>query len=119
MSDTERDVSRDSRAGRSARAAANMAAEIVPKWSNESATNTMDYESQLNELMVEGYGPVDGLMHAVYQGDIDSSVEGYMKFQLLKLDACADAGGTNEVDEELDFGADPVAAYKAPSTPAT
>ena len=102
MSDTERDVSRDSRAGRSARAAANMAAEIVPKWSNESATNTMDYESQLNELMVEGYGPVDGLMHAVYLGDIDASVEGYMRFQLMKLDACADAGGTARMPGHAD-----------------
>ena len=54
---------------------------IVPKWTNVSAANTMEYENALNAAMLEGHGSVVGLLHAMYTGDVDESQEGYLKYQ--------------------------------------
>ena len=59
------------RDSRGASAARRLAAEIVPKWSGASAANTMEYETALRAIMVEGHGPVEGLLAAVYFGDVD------------------------------------------------
>ena len=53
---------RGSRSSASAAAARRLAAEIVPKWSGASAANTMEYETALRAIMVEGHGPVEGLL---------------------------------------------------------
>ena len=91
-----------------------MARGIVPKWSNVSAANTMMYESSLDAQMREGVGPVEGLLSAVYTGDVDESVEGYLRFQLLKLgEGGSDDEGPHEVDDDMMWGADPVAAFTA------
>ena len=64
--------------------------------------------------MMEGHGPVEGLMHAIYTGEVDETVDGFLKFQLLKLGgAGSDEEGPNEVDEDTMWGADPVAAFEA------
>ena len=39
----------------------------------------------LEAQMMEGHGPVEGLLHAVYTGDVNEAVEGFLKYQLLKL----------------------------------
>ena len=90
---------------------------IVPKWTNVSAANTMEYENALNAAMLEGHGSVVGLLHAVYTGDVDESQEGYLKYQLLKLEQSSDGEGANAEGEELDWGADPMALLQqaAPS----
>jgi hypothetical protein len=75
------------RDSRGASAARRLAAEIVPKWSGASAANTMEYETALRAIMVEGHGPVEGLLAAVYFGDVDETKEGYLKYQLLRLGA--------------------------------
>ena len=49
------------RGSRGASAARRLAAEIIPKWSGASAANTMEYETALKAIMVEGHGPVEGL----------------------------------------------------------
>ena len=90
-----------------------LAREIVPKWTNESAANTMSYENSLDAQMREGVGPVDGLLHAVYTGDVDESVDGYLRYQLLKLGDGSDEEGPHEVDDDKMWGADPVAAFTA------
>ena len=54
-----------------ASAARRLADEIVPMWSNATATNTMEYETALRAMMVEGHGPVTGLLEAVYTGEVD------------------------------------------------
>ena len=46
-----------------------MAREIIPQWTNASAANTMEYENALEAQMMEGHGPVEGLLHAVYTGE--------------------------------------------------
>ena len=88
---------------------------IVPKWTNVSAANTMEYENALNAAMLEGNGSgsVVGLLHAVYTGDVDESQEGYLKYQLLKLEQSSDGEGANAEGEELDWGADPMALLRA------
>ena len=43
--------------------------------------------------MVEGHGPVEGLLAAVYFGDVDETKEGYLKYQLLRLGAGSDEEG--------------------------
>ena len=64
--------------------------------------------------MMEGHGPVEGLLHAVYTGDVNETVEGFLKYQLLKLGgAGSDEEGPNEVDDATMWGADPVAAFEA------
>ena len=73
------------RDSRGASAARRLAAEIVPKWSGASAANTMEYETALRAIMVEGHGPVEGLLAAVYFGDVDETKEGYLTYQLLRL----------------------------------
>ena len=91
-----------------------MAREIIPQWTNASAANTMEYENALEAQMMEGHGPVEGLLHAVYTGDVNETVDGFLKFQLLKLGgAGSDEEGPNEVDEDTMWGADPVAAFEA------
>ena len=86
---------------------------IVPKWTNVSAANTMEYENALNAAMLEGHGSVVGLLHAMYTGDVDESQEGYLKYQLLKLEQSSDGEGANAEGEELDWGADPMALLRA------
>ena len=73
--------------GRSACLAERMAREIIPKWTNASAANTMEYENALEAQVMEGHAPVEGLLHAVYTGDVNETVDGFLKFQLLKLGA--------------------------------
>ena len=73
------------REGEGRSVAERMAREIIPKWTNASAANTMEYENALEAQMMEGHGPVEGLLHAVYTGDVDETVDGFLKFQLLKL----------------------------------
>ena len=51
-----------------------MAREIIPKWTNASAANTMEYENALEAQMMEGHGPVEGLLHAVYTGDVNEAI---------------------------------------------
>ena len=101
------------RDSRGASAARRLAAEIVPKWSGASAANTMEYEAALRAIMVEGHGPVEGLLAAVYFGDVDESKEGYLKYQLLRLGAGSDEEGPLEAASDDDWGADPVAAFEA------
>ena len=53
-------------------------------------------------------------LHAVYTGDVNEAVEGFLKFQPLELGgAGSDEEGPNEVDEATMWGADPVAAFEA------
>ena len=76
----------------------------------------MEYEKHAlaEAQMMEGHGPVEGLLHAVYTGDVNETVEGFLKYQLLKLGgAGSDEEGPNEVDEDTMWGADPVAAFEA------
>ena len=73
------------REGEGRSVAERMAREIIPKWTNASAANTMEYENALEAQMMEGHGPVEGLLHAVYTGDVNEAVEGFLKYQLLKL----------------------------------
>ena len=101
------------RDSRGASAARRLAAEIVPKWSGASAANTMEYETALRAIMVEGHGPVEGLLAAVYFGDVDETKEGYLKYQLLRLGAGSDEEGPLEAASDDDWGADPVAAFEA------
>ena len=102
------------REGEGRSVAERMAREIIPKWTNASAANTMEYENALEAQMMEGHGPVEGLMHAIYTGEVDETVDGFLKFQLLKLGgAGSDEEGPNEVDEDTMWGADPVAAFEA------
>ena len=54
------------REGEGRSVAERMAREIIPKWTNASAANTMEYENALEAQMMEGHGPVEGLLHAVY-----------------------------------------------------
>ena len=53
------------RLSKEASAARRLADEIVPKWSNATAANTMEYATSLKAVMVEGHGPVTGLLYAV------------------------------------------------------
>ena len=102
------------RGGEDRSVAERMAREIVPKWTNASAANTMEYENALEAQMMEGHGPVEGLLHAIYTGEVNETVDGFLKFQLLKLGgAGSDEEGPNEVDEDTMWGADPVAAFEA------
>ena len=101
------------RDSRGASAARRLAAEIVPKWNGASAANTMEYETALRAIMVEGHGPVEGLLAAVYFGDVDETKEGYLKYQLLRLGAGSDEEGPLEAASDDDWGADPVAAFEA------
>ena len=102
------------REGEGRSVAERMAREIIPKWTNASAANTMEYENALEAQMMEGHGPVEGLLHAVYTGDVNETVDGFLKFQLLKLGgAGSDEEGPNEVDDATMWGADPVAAFEA------
>ena len=102
------------REGEGRSVAERMAREIIPKWTNASAANTMEYENALEAQMMEGHGPVEGLMHAIYTGEVDETVDGFLKFQLLKLGgAGSDEEGPNEVDDATMWGADPVAAFEA------
>ena len=98
---------------RTASAARRLAAEIVPKFKNDSAANLMEFVTALNAVMAEGIGPVNGLLHGVYSGAVDETVEGYLKYQLLKLGGGSDDEGPNEVASDDDWGADPVAAFEA------
>ena len=66
--------------GSSASIAERIARGIVPKWTNVSAANTMEYENALNAAVLEGHGSVVGLLHAMYTGDVDESQEGYLKY---------------------------------------
>ena len=52
------------RGGEGRSVAERMAREIIPKWTNASAANTMEYENALEAQMMEGHGPVEGLLHA-------------------------------------------------------
>ena len=52
------------REGEGRSVAERMAREIIPKWTNASAANTMEYENALEAQVMEGYGPVEGLLHA-------------------------------------------------------
>ena len=61
---------------------------IVPKWTNVSAANTMEYENALNAAMLEGHGSVVGLLHAVYTGDVDESVAGFMRTVRSEVRGC-------------------------------
>ena len=45
---------------RTASAARRLAAEIVPKFKNDSAANLMEFVTALNAVMAEGIGPVNG-----------------------------------------------------------
>ena len=45
----------------------------------------MEYENALEAQMMEGHGPVEGLLHAIYTGEVNETVDGFLKFQLLKL----------------------------------
>ena len=102
------------RGGEGRSVAERMAREIIPQWTNASAANTMEYENALEAQMMEGHGPVEGLLHAVYTGEVNETVDGFLKFQLLKLGgAGSDEEGPNEVDEATMWGADPVAAFEA------
>ena len=96
------------RDSRGASAARRLAAEIVPKWSGASAANTMEYETALRALMVEGHGPVEGLLAAVYSGHVNESKEGFLRYQLLKLGAGSDEEGPLEAESDDDWGADRV-----------
>ena len=58
------------REGEGRSVAERMAREIIPKWTNASAANTMEYENALEAQMMEGHGPVEGLLHAVYTGEV-------------------------------------------------
>ena len=62
---------------RGATAARKLAAEIVPMWNNDSAANTMEFTSALKAVMIEGFGPVTGLMDAVYSGKVDETEDGF------------------------------------------
>ena len=53
------------RGGEGRSVAERMAREIIPQWTNASAANTMEYENALEAQMMEGRGPVEGLLHAV------------------------------------------------------
>ena len=102
------------REGEGRSVAERMAREIIPKWTNASAANTMEYENALEAQMMEGHGPVEGLLHAIYTGEVNETVDGFLKFQLLKLGgAGSDEEGPNEVDDATMWGADPVAAFEA------
>ena len=83
--------------------------------SGAAAANTMmeEYETALRAIMVEGHGPVEGLLAAVYFGDVDETKEGYLKYQLLRLGAGSDEEGPLEAASDDDWGADPVAAFEA------
>ena len=96
MSDADGVIDGRGRDSRGASAARRLAAEIVPKWSGASAANTMEYEAALRAIMVEGHGPVEGLLAAVYFGDVDETKEGYLKYQLLRLGAGSDEEGPLE-----------------------
>ena len=63
---------------RAASAARKLAAEIVPMWKNDSAANTMEFTSALKAVMIEGYGPVTGLLDGVYSGKVDESEDGFL-----------------------------------------
>ena len=94
------------RGGEGRSVAERMAREIIPQWTNASAANTMEYENALEAQMMEGHGPVEGLLHAVYTGDVNEAVEGFLKYQLLKLGgAGSDEEGPNEVDDATMWGA--------------
>ena len=101
------------RDSKGASAARRLAAEIVPQWSGASAANTMEYETALKALVVEGHGPVEGLLAAVYTGHVDESKEGFLRYQLLRLGAGSDEEGPLEAESDDDWGADPVAAFEA------
>ena len=103
-------VGRDSRGASAAR---RLAAEIVPKWSGACAANTMEYETALRAIMVEGHGPVEGLLAAVYLGDVDESKAGFLQYKLLRLGGGSDEEGPHEPDGEDNWGADPVKAFEA------
>ena len=64
------------RGGEGRSTAERMAREIIPQWTNASAANTMEYENALEAQMMEGHGPVEGLMHAIYTGEVDETVDG-------------------------------------------
>ena len=91
------------RDSRGASAARRLAAEIVPKWSGASAANTMEYETALRAIMVEGHGPVEGLLAAVYFGDVPWTRAKRalpLKYQLLRLGAGSDEEGPLEAAAE-------------------
>ena len=92
---------------RGATAARKLAAEIVPMWNNDSAANTMEFTSALKAVMIEGFGPVTGLMDGVYSGKVDETEDGFVHYQLLKLGSGSDDEGPHEVESEADWGADP------------
>ena len=65
---------------------------------------------------MEGHGAVEGLLHAVYTGDVNETVDGFLKFQLLKLGgAGSDEEGPNEVDDATMWGADPAFVWSVVS----
>ena len=53
----------------------------------------MEYATSLKAVMVEGHGPVTGLLYAVYSASVDESKEGYARYQLLKLGGGASLKG--------------------------
>ena len=55
-----------SRLSKTASAARRLAEEVLPKWSNASAANTMEYETALRAVMADGHGPVAGLREGCY-----------------------------------------------------
>ena len=78
-----------SRQGEGRTTAERMASEIIPKWTNASAANAMEYENEnaLEAQMMEGHGPVEGLLHAVYTGDVNETVEGFLTYQISASEA--------------------------------
>ena len=39
----------------------------------------LEYGNALEAQMMEGHGPVEGLMHAIYTGEVDETVGGFLK----------------------------------------
>ena len=68
---------------------------------NASAANTMEYENALEAQMMEGHGPVDCLLHAVYTGEVNETVDGFLKFQLLKLGGAGSDSGRRSAAQRL------------------
>ena len=113
MSDADGVIDGRGRDSRGASAARRLAAEIVPQWSGASAVNTMEYETALRALMVEGHGPVEGLLAAVYLGDVDESKAGFLRYKLMRFGGDSDEEGPHEPDSEDNWGANPVKAFEA------
>ena len=56
---------------------------------------------------------MEGLLAAVYFGDVDETKEVYLKYQLLRLGAGSDEEGPLEAASDGDWGANPMAAVEA------